>query len=214
MKTIGERLRYFAENNFKLLNDFSKAMGVKTPALYNYFNNKNEPGSSFLFRLAELGCDINWLLTGHSFSEKDTYLINEKGTIDNSKIKKNEFLIEATIPAGIADINERAEWNETERLDFNPQTHFFLEVDKEFGDSMLPSVQPGDLVLCSTNVKPKVGDMVAAKWDDTKGALKTYSRHPDMPDFVLLTSYNPNIPVIFVRKDKLKAFKVVLIKKR
>jgi len=94
-----------------------------------------------------------------------------------------------TVPAGIAELTEFNDWQQSEDLYFDPREHFYLTVDEEFGYSMMPLVSPGDLVLCSgkTNTA-KNGDIVAARWDDTKGALKILNINPDIKDMVVLTS--------------------------
>src|SRR5690606_24699037 len=93
------------------------------------------------------------------------------------------YKIMGTVPAGIADLTEHNEWQQTDDLYYDPREHFYLTVDEEFGYSMMPLVSPGDLVLCT--IKPgaaRNGDIVAARWDDTKGALKILSVNPDIKD--------------------------------
>lgn len=126
---------------------------------------------------------------------------------------KTEYKIVASVPAGIADVNDN-EWYETVPLEYDPDTHCFIQVDEEFGFSMMPTIAPGDLILISFTQKVQNGDLVAARWDDTKGALKIYTDNPDIPDMAVLTSYNQAIPPIFVNKNKVRLYKVVLIKKK
>lgn len=126
-----------------------------------------------------------------------------------------QYKIEGQVPAGISDIIEYNDWQESEDLFFDPRTHFYLRVDHEFGYSMMPLVSPGDLVLCSTKEgQAKDGDMVAARWDKTKGALKILTINPNIKETIVLTSYNQAVAPIFVSKKEIHLYKVVLIKKR
>jgi transcriptional regulator with XRE-family HTH domain len=63
-KEIGKRLKEFVNKSFKTQSEFTRAMG-KSPAFFTpYFNGNSVPGGEILKKLAEFGCDINWLLTG------------------------------------------------------------------------------------------------------------------------------------------------------
>lgn len=204
--TIGEKIRSFGLSKFNSLNEFAEAMGMKPPSLHQYLgsNAKREPGTGILIKLKKLGCDIDWLLT-----EKYTPLPSKDNSV---KYIKPQFRIEASIPAGQAEIQDLSEWSEYEDLYFDPQEHFYLKVDTEFGYSMMPLVNPGDLVLVSFSAKVKDGDLVAARWDKTKGALKIY-KEKKKKDVVLL-SYNQAVDPIFLSKDEVEVYKVVLIKKK
>lgn len=126
-----------------------------------------------------------------------------------------QYKIEGQVPAGISDVIEYNDWQESEDLYFDPRTHFYLRVDHEFGYSMMPLVSPGDLVLCSTKEgHAKDGDIVAARWDKTKGALKILTLNPDIKDTIVLTSYNQAVAPIFLNKKEVHLYKVVLIKKK
>lgn len=61
---IGDRLKEFADKNFGSVNGLERALGMNRNSLSQYVYNRNTPGSNLLIKLRELGCDINWLLTG------------------------------------------------------------------------------------------------------------------------------------------------------
>lgn len=61
--TIGEKLRFFAENSIGSVAKFAELLGMKPPSLYVYLNNESIPGGDLLRKLKDLGCDINWLLS-------------------------------------------------------------------------------------------------------------------------------------------------------
>lgn len=66
---IGDRLKEFAEKNFGSVNGLERALGMNRNSLSQYIYNRNIPGSNLLIKLREIGCDINWLLTGQGSEE-------------------------------------------------------------------------------------------------------------------------------------------------
>ncbi len=64
---IGNRLEKFWKQNeslFPTKSSLAQALGISYHGLQAYFTDKNKPGADFLIKLHDLGCDINWLLTG------------------------------------------------------------------------------------------------------------------------------------------------------
>jgi transcriptional regulator with XRE-family HTH domain len=62
--SIDARLNQFVELAFKNTAEFAHAMGVKPPSVYPYLKGHKRPGASMLERLADLGLDVHWLITG------------------------------------------------------------------------------------------------------------------------------------------------------
>lgn len=225
-QAIGDRLRKFAEENFKHHADLAKALEMKPQSLQSYFNGKSVPGGELLSKLIDLGCNVHWLLHGDDLyvgepepvfrrsEPRYDFSGSNKKNIKLTGNKKKEFKILGRIPAGNSDFHDWSDHPETKDLQYDPDEHFFLEVDDEFGYSMMPLVNPGDLILVSMHAKIKNGDLVAARWDETKGALKIYTENPDFQDTVVLTSYNQAIAPIFVKRENVQMYKVVLIEKR
>jgi SOS-response transcriptional repressor LexA len=208
--TLGQKLKQFCSKKFKTKKEFAAALGMSYENLYQYLEDKAKPGAEFISKLATLNCDLNWLFS----QEEDTQYVPLE---EEEKSKPEEHIfykVLGMVPAGRADANKYNDWYEVEDLYFDPRTHFYLNIDAEFGYSMMPIVNPGDKVLVSMNAKIKDGDLVAAIWDETKGALKTITYNPDIPDTYVLMSYNQAVPPIFVKKDKAQIYKVVLIKKK
>lgn len=80
---IGQRLRIWGEDRFKDLGEFSKELQVNYSTLQRYLAGKIKIGQDSIIRLIEMGCDIEWLLTGESKYEgtKDNInTVNEKFT--------------------------------------------------------------------------------------------------------------------------------------
>ncbi|MBS4034354.1 MAG: LexA family transcriptional regulator [Ignavibacterium sp.] len=119
------------------------------------------------------------------------------------------------IPAGYSEVTEYNDWNESDDLFYDPRAHFWLVIDSEYGYSMTPFLQPGDMVLCSTSAKYKDGDIVAVRWDKTKGAIKIFSHNPEVKNTIGLFSYNNAEKPIILTKDRIEQiYKIVNIKKK
>lgn len=80
-KEIGNNLVIFAKENFKNLTGLANEIGLSLNAFQPYYKGKSILGGKLLAKLADLGCDINWLLTG-SYSENNSedqfQITNEK----------------------------------------------------------------------------------------------------------------------------------------
>lgn len=64
--SIGERLEIFRKSNFSTKKKLAEALDISYEHLYQYLSDKKKPGSEILSKLSELGCNIDWLLTGQS----------------------------------------------------------------------------------------------------------------------------------------------------
>lgn len=62
--SIGKRLREFGESKYGSMKDFAIALNMPAPSLQSYLSGKREPGTPIIIRLYNLGCDINWLISG------------------------------------------------------------------------------------------------------------------------------------------------------
>jgi transcriptional regulator with XRE-family HTH domain len=70
---MGDRLRLWCGKVFGTQFNASVALVIQQSTLYRYMKGENSPGAEFLIRLAENGCNINWLLTGEGdmFSDSE-----------------------------------------------------------------------------------------------------------------------------------------------
>lgn len=62
--TIGSRLKAFAKARYKRLGVFAEAAGINPSQLSDYVADKFVPRGDVLTKFAELGLNVNWLLTG------------------------------------------------------------------------------------------------------------------------------------------------------
>ncbi len=206
-RKVGYRLEEYFKTTGLTKKEFAEKLDVQNTHLNRYFIGESNPVNLF-DKLYEIGCDIDYLISGKKGREYIPIHEAERNHFNEDKTYK----IVGVIPAGVAEVTDH-DWYETATLEYNPEDHAFIAVDEEFGFSMMPSINPGDLVLISFSAKIKNGDLVAARWDATKGALKIYSDNPEIPGMAVLTSYNQAVAPIFVSKEKAKLYKVVLIKK-
>lgn len=217
---IGDRIREFGVKSFGSVSALADKLNVSLQHLSPYLNSKNEPGSGMLSKLALLGCDINWLLTGETMKpgnivrEGSVSYISIDEAMQNKNLLRPEYPVRGFIPAGNAEIKER-ENPDYKDLYFDPKSHFWLEVDEEYGYSMAPTLVPGDRVLCSMTRKFNSGDIVAVRWDESKGAIKIFITNPEMRQSIALQSINAaELPIILNRSQIKQIYKVVLIWKK
>lgn len=67
---VSDRLRLFIELRGQSIREFADETGVPYRTLQDYVAGKRRPGADHLIRMASVGIDINWLLTGdvrHAF---------------------------------------------------------------------------------------------------------------------------------------------------
>jgi transcriptional regulator with XRE-family HTH domain len=69
-ETVAGRLRYFAHLRFGSIKELATAMRVSPSTLSQYTTGKCVPGNLMQKRLRELGCDIEWLITGESVTHE------------------------------------------------------------------------------------------------------------------------------------------------
>ena len=64
MSEIAKRIKEFGLSKYSTLKEFSEALGISYPHLYQYIKEDNPslPGTPLLVALRKLGCDLNWLL--------------------------------------------------------------------------------------------------------------------------------------------------------
>ena len=102
-------------------------------------------------------------------------------------------------PGGLA----YQEYQGTEAADVaNPKDYFYLRAE---GDSMLPDIRPGDLVL--VHIQPQVdnGDLAVVVIDGEEGTLKKFIRKGDT---VVLQSFNQQYPPRVFVGDEINTIKI------
>jgi transcriptional regulator with XRE-family HTH domain len=92
MSTIGERFRKFGLYYYGSVKKFAEVLETDASNLQKYLNDQREPGTIVLLRVASLGCDLNWLLTGKIHRRKtqiieriNKALLKNKMSVDDLK---------------------------------------------------------------------------------------------------------------------------------
>lgn len=88
---LGDRIKEFAKH-YGNASKLAAALDMTPGTLYHYTNSNRKPGADILLKLCELGCNINWLLTG-----KGSMLRVGAAAIANTeekKAKKEKLTIE------------------------------------------------------------------------------------------------------------------------
>ncbi len=200
---IGNRLRLFIENLGISKAEFGRRIGV-VPQNVNRYLTAEADIFSIIGILEEMGCNIDWLLTGKE-PDKSPGEVNYK--------------VLAMAPAGRGELTiyEDFTYYQYDDLNFDSDTHGFIIVDNNNGNSMYPLLQEGDRLLISLTKPALPGDIVFAHWgDQASGAIKIYNvfSHKDThSEFVTLASYNQAHNIIMLPARGVKVYPVVLIKK-
>ena len=221
--TVGQKLKEFGETRFNSVSEFADALEIKREQLYPYFNNTTMPGGEFLRKLSEMGCDINWLLTGKA-NPLEGGGIREKTVkymrLDEVESYKPSAVIEIPLAADVPASSKLREidfhdYPEYFGVQIDPRNHFAVKVHEEYGYSMSPAISPGDFIICNSNSKIiKDGDLVLVRYDDTMGAIKKYSRNKELKA-ITLYSTNTAEPPVTIHENKIKQiFKVTHIIKK
>ena len=126
-------------------------------------------------------------------------------------IHEEELPLFGDIPAGRAEMKEYTDYH---KITFDSRRQFMLRIDEENGDSMMPLIRAGDIVVCDANAKPVAGDIVAARWGENRGAVKILGTMQDDPNRIFLYSSNPAGPIFPLQRDQIALYKVIFIKKK
>lgn len=202
--------------------DFAKLTGLSQPTINRLKSGETEDPYPSTIKKIENGLGIK-------IDDSENHLISYRKVREIELPTENQdFLREAKritiaypilgqIPAGLAEVKENSEWPEYSDLNYDPRKHFWLQIDDEYGFSMNPFLKSGDLILCSVPpFKLKDGDLVAVRWDKTKGALKLYKEKTvGHEKLVILASYNASeSPIVLKQNEIEQIYKVVNIKKK
>lgn len=97
-KYFAIELKKIAKNDYGGVGKLAESLGMKQPNLSQYLSGNIEPRAGLLFRLAKLNIDVNKLLTGDSYMNKDgeaqfrSMIENLQKQIDEiNKDKENEI---------------------------------------------------------------------------------------------------------------------------
>lgn len=205
---IGQRI----ESIRKMLG-FSQAqlassLGISQQAYGNYERNESEPKIAMLIKIAELGsCTLEWLMTGvnSTFIPPRANANNLVPTVSPSK--GNWYPIIGKVRAGTEIIYTDEDVIGEIFIDYYKTALCFCVTVE--GDSMLPRLSAGDVVLVDPSDTPVSGDIVVVVLSGRQ-MIKKYVVTREGIEF---HSYNENYPVIYPSGDEdvQGIFRVVMI---
>jgi len=186
-ETVAQRLRNWVKIRYGTVNEFAAALGVAQPTASQLINGVRNPGNKVQMKLRELGCDIEWLMTGNK----------RKDELQSIDISLAQIPVYEYIKAGGKSMMLKEEPVEyvytTKSAD---QSRYGVRVK---GDSMQPEIKEGEIVVASKIADVKNGDICVVTFHDGETCLRRvyFSDHS-----CTLTSDNTKIPPkIFKKKD-------------
>lgn len=187
--------------------EFSRRLELKTAQeLYPYLNGKSLPGNKLQSKLRDLGCDIEWLMTGErSVKEGPTnYLTGFAPYLGRvyADPKGKEYFEEAGDREGAG-------------VPMSPGKFFCLEIDNDSLINAEPiSLYPGDVCVFEYGRQPKNGDIVAIQFSDGNRTIKIVKHRGK--DLAVLISANKfrNYPEREVKKADIKSYGIFVEKRQ
>lgn len=193
-KSVAFRLKSFLVDKFGSVKAAAVALDKSPEALYNgYLNGRSVPGGELLAQLAELDCDIEWLLTGRTrtIQPQAAKLFPVVSAVGAGSVTPYDDIISEPIP-----------------MPYNGEGVLLRVV----GDSMAALIQEGDLVLVDSKKKPKEGNIVAVRTKAGEQFVKYLGARSKQT--VMFYSHNSiYAPVTYQISDLVTVKKVVLILK-
>jgi len=196
--------------------DMCKSLSDKTgvritkSALSQYLSGKVIPGQDKLSLLAQaLDVDESWLM-GH-----DVPMNTKQSNAEVTDVKLYNLPVFENAGAGFGKSPQSA-----------PVDYVALPISSEsearemlcirvLGDSMLPKIESGDLVVVRRQTSVDSGDLAVVIVDGDEGYIKKVEYNiPPEPDFIRLVSYNPYYPpIVFEGADVQRVSVVGKVKK-
>ncbi|MGD8781132.1 MAG: helix-turn-helix transcriptional regulator [Ignavibacteria bacterium] len=109
MEGFGKRLKDYAKSEHKSVRKLAEKINKRESTISQYINDIRTPGADFLYQLAKLGCDINWLLTGEKYrpSPPQDVLVKEE--------EEEELQLIYELQARLDKMNKRLELLEKDK---------------------------------------------------------------------------------------------------
>ena len=191
-------MRQFLRDEELSLKEFSEKIGVNYRTLQNYLGGISTPSGEFLIAAnEEYGVSIKWLLKG----DGEMYDAESMNKIHNEHtrvaIPRRDLPVAAGLAVGLQEEHEPDEYlsfsnNWIKKNHFDPQKLSFVYVK---GDSMVPELDDGDLVLIDERevTAPTQIKIYCVRTEDGV-SLKRVRREGG--NWCLL-SRNPNYPIYY-----------------
>jgi len=206
---VALNLRKFAKDNFKSIAELGRRLGIRPQNLQIYFEGRSYPGGQVLGKLSELGCDIDWLLTGDI--RKDKYIpvkeLLEVG-LDRGKMYKTCNIV----PESIKEIESLSV--DEESLYFDEKCHVFINIVDEMCNPVKPLINKGDMVIIDLEKEAEENAFVIVKFESGKQEIRILAEDSESKGMVVLLSNNPTVAPVFIKRKNITMHQVILLKKK
>ena len=99
-KEVAQNLRLFGYKRYGTMKKFAEALDMNPSTLYSgYLNGRSLPGPVLIVKLIDLGCNINWLLTGRETPFTDIPSVNGKPIAEENLHLRNSASHKVITPA-------------------------------------------------------------------------------------------------------------------
>lgn len=191
------------------MSHFARALRISPALLSHYLSGRSKPGNKLQQKLRDLGCDINWLMTGES-----AYPVIKEPSLPYGQVtgwapflgriratpEGKEYFDNSHIPkgAGVPFFNNQC---------------FTLEIE---GDSLINAepipIYPGDICVFETGRQPKNGDIVAVQLRDNRRMVKIM-RHLSKAEIELRSANKfRNYPSVKLKKSDVASYGILVTK--
>ncbi|MBM3713147.1 MAG: helix-turn-helix domain-containing protein [Actinobacteria bacterium] len=194
---IGERIKEFAELKFQTQKNLCEALGMMPQTLQQYVSGKTMPGGEVIKKLADLGADIHYLLTGEKLKEKIASDVYREAA---NKTTGYDFPIVSMLSAG--SMVEFFTDEHSEKVAFTYHKKLGCMALRVKGDSMSPTIENGDLVLVDSDARLYDGCIVAARLKSGDQVIKRFRILPH--ELIQLDSDNFLYDPITLKKEEVE----------
>jgi hypothetical protein len=198
---ISKRLKKWGVEEFGSLVSFARALGISHQSLHDYTSARTLPGNKMQSRLRELGCDVEWLMTGSSAGAALRRTLRQR----SRPVGWAKF--EGRVVTAMDGKEELQRKGVTEKagVPYRRGSFFCLEIVGDCLPSAVPlPVYPGDICIFESERQPKNGDIVAARLKRSRLVVRVVN-HVSAREVELSTANKyRNYPTIRVKKSEIE----------
>ncbi|MBI3259549.1 MAG: hypothetical protein HYZ54_08775 [Ignavibacteriae bacterium] len=203
--SVSARLIEFAETKGGL-RSLSRLIGKSDNYLAPYAYGKSEPGHKLQAMLRDVGCDIEWLMTGKESNQRSWKGLSIYGTNDPPPKTHAKLMLSPAHCGDPSEVDESiAAYIDVSK--YHNKDTFYVQAR---GESMTGAdINEGDMLLVDTAKEPKNGNIVLVRIGD-RVSVKRLRKNgeefllaPENPDFdPIPVSGDTHILAVVLRADK------------
>jgi hypothetical protein len=203
---ISKRLKKWGVEEFGSLVSFARALGISQQSLHDYTSGRTRPGNTMQSRLRDLGCDVEWMMTGSSAGAAVRRALRQK----SMPVGWAKFEGRVVTAMDGKDELQRKGVTEKAGVPYRRGSFFCLEI---VGDGLLTAVPlpvyPGDVCIFESERQPKNGDIVAARLKRSRLVVRVVNHvSAHEVEFSTANKYR-NYPSIRVKKSEIEQIGVL-----